>query len=372
VPEVPAHQKVLVHPSFLDDVNHGRAACNACHGGDPAGTTRALAHVGMKGDPTVANATTGCRCHAATVAKSQASLHVTLAGIRNSLVRRSGGGTLCPELQTSFQNHCSRCHSSCGDCHVSVPGSAGGGLLDGHRFRKTPSMGLVCTACHGSRVGDEYRGLNAGVPADTHYNRGLQCTACHTGTEMHGAGSDGAPHRTKAAEQARCETCHPDDARFRGTTAHMMHRGGGRLKLSCQVCHAVEYKNCSSCHVRLENGMPVYEVNAPSHLSLITFKIGRNPAPDALHPQKWVPVRHVPADPDDHAYYGADLLQSFDAVPTWRFAAPHNIQRRTPQNQGCRSTCHGQRALYLAPADLAAYELDANTHVVVPDDLLPR
>ena len=121
----------------------------------------------------------------------------------------------------------------------------------------------------------------------------------------------------------------------------------------------------------MDNGAAVYEVNAPSHESLMTFKIGKNPAPDALHPAKWVVVRHVPIDPDNYAYYGAGLLTSFNARPTWRLATPHNIQKVTAQNASCTASCHGKRELFLAPADLATYEVSANASVVVSDTELP-
>lgn len=370
MPEVPAHEKVLVSDSFLTDPNHGKATCVSCHGGDAAAATRKLAHVGMVSDPTVTGAAKGCSCHADTVAKNEKSLHTTLAGIRHSFAARNGG-TMGAKHETAFKNHCSRCHGSCGDCHVSVPAAAGGGLLDKHRFKKSPPMALVCTACHGSRVGDEYRGQNAGVAADAHYNKGMQCTGCHTGGELHGEGAATATHRYQVTSAPKCSTCHPDNSAFKATFAHTRHRTtAGQLKLSCQVCHSVTYKNCSSCHVKLEGGKAIYEVNAPSHESLMTFKIGLNPAPDALHPEKWILVRHVPADPADYDYYGPNLLSTFAVAPTWRLATPHNIQRKTPQNADCAG-CHGQRKLFLATSDLQTYETAANAGVVVPDTAVP-
>lgn len=323
-------------------------------------------------DPSKAAAAISCSCHDDKVTLSATSLHTNLAGLSHSLAVRSGGGALSGTMQTVFGNHCSRCHSTCGDCHISVPAAAGGGLLARHQVRATPSMNLVCTACHGSRVGDEYKGLNAGFPADTHYNAGRQCTYCHTGAEMHGEGAAGVTHRYQVTSAPRCDDCHPDDAAFRGTIAHTMHRDAtDALELACQVCHAVPYKTCSGCHVSLDAaGKPVFEVNAPTHESVMTFKIGYNPRQDALHPQRWVTVRHVPAAPDDYDFYGLGLSSTFDAAPTWVLATPHNIQRSTPQNEGCTS-CHGQRDLFLGPADLAPAEVFANEAVVVPDDQLP-
>jgi len=378
---LPVQDKVLVSIGFIDDPTHGSTACETCHGGDTTGETRALAHVGMIADPTVASAATTCGqagCHAATVASTATSLHTTLAGIRQSMLDRAGG-SLGGELTTAFTNHCARCHSSCGDCHVSTPAAAGGGLLSGHVFRRTPPMATVCTACHGSRVGNEFRGENYGIGADTHYNRGMQCVSCHSGGEMHNTDGDDATHRYQVDAAPKCEDCHPDDSAFQSTTAHGIsnHRDAtsGKLKISCYVCHAQTYKNCASCHVSIdaETGKPVYDVNgATANESVMTFKIGYNPSPDALHPETWVLVRHVPIDPDNFAYYGADLLTGFDSKPTWVPATPHNIKLSTPQNASCMASCHNQRDLFLADGDLAAYEVLANQPVVVPDADLPQ
>ena len=76
------------------------------------------------------------------------------------------------------------------------------------------------------------------------------------------------------------------------------------------------------------------------------FKIGRNPLQSDDRPWKYVPVRHVPIDPESFAYYGEDLLPNFDALPTWKYATPHNIQRNTPQTETC-DACHGNADLFL-------------------------
>ena len=228
-------------------------------------------------------------------------------------------------------------------------------------------MTRTCTACHGSRVGDEFRGLNSGHAADVHYNRGMQCTDCHSGAEMHGTAGGDPPHRYAVPDAPRCVTCHPDDDDFRGETAHAMHRDGdGEPKLACQVCHSGAYKQCYGCHVSLEGGAAVYEVNAPTFESVMAFKIGLNPLQDDLHPEPYVVLRHAPIDPGNFAFYGADLLPAFDALPTWRMATPHAIQRATSQNESC-GACHGVRELFLGPDDLAPYEIDANRSVLLED-----
>jgi hypothetical protein len=77
-------------------------------------------------------------------------------------------------------------------------------------------------------------------------------------------------------------------------------------------------------------------------------------------------VRHVPITRDSFAYYGESLLPNFDALPTWKYATPHNIQRITPQNETCGS-CHGNTEVFLTDGDVSADELEANQDVIVED-----
>jgi thiosulfate/3-mercaptopyruvate sulfurtransferase len=79
-----------------------------------------------------------------------------------------------------------------------------------------------------------------------------------------------------------------------------------------------------------------------------------------------VPLRHVPIDPESFAFYGEDLMPSFDALPTWKYATPHNIQRNTPQTENC-DACHGNAELFLSADDLLPYEIEANSGVIVEE-----
>ena len=63
-------------------------------------------------------------------------------------------------------------------------------------------------------------------------------------------------------------------------------------------------------------------------------------------------------------YYGDDLFPDFDAVPTWKYATPHNIQLNTPQNESC-DACHGNSELFLTEEDIRAEESGANKDVIV-------
>jgi hypothetical protein len=132
--------------------------------------------------------------------------------------------------------------------------------------------------------------------------------------------------------------------------------------LSCQVCHSVTYTSCDGCHVAVseKSGKPYFETDATYH----TFFIGRNPTPSAGRPYEYVPVRHVPSAPDSYAFYGENLLSNFDALPTWVYSTPHNIQRDTPQNASCES-CHANAEIFLTADKVRPEELAANASVIV-------
>jgi hypothetical protein len=142
-----------------------------------------------------------------------------------------------------------------------------------------------------------------------------------------------------------------------------MHQQHGD-SLSCQVCHSVSYTSCDGCHVALSetSGKPFFETEA----TYSTFLIGRNPIQSEDRPYEFVPVRHVPASPASYEFYGENLLPNFDALPTWVYATPHNIQRNTPQNASCEA-CHGNPDLFLTADKVNAEEQTANANVIVTD-----
>jgi thiosulfate/3-mercaptopyruvate sulfurtransferase len=274
-----------------------------------------------------------------------------------------------------FGNHCASCHTSCGDCHISQPGSVGGGFLDGHLFQRTPSMTRNCTACHGSRVGNEFLGKHEGLLADVHFREGrMNCVDCHTGGEMHGqppscggchpAPEDAGPmppsdHRYSGLQSPRCESCHPTTVTGQdGIEMHAVHGA----ELSCQVCHSLSYGHCDGCHVAISErtGNPYFTTQA----TYLGFFLGRNPRPSYERPYAIVPLRHVPIAADNFDYYGEGLLPNFDSLPTWVYATPHNIQRITPQAGSCNA-CHGNPAIFLTADKVQPSEWGANQGVLV-------
>ncbi len=252
---------------------------------------------------------------------------------------------------------CAKCHTSCGQCHISRPNAVRGGLVSGHMFKNPPNQTENCTACHGSRIGEEFRGSHDGIPADAHYNMGMNCFSCHTADEIHGTGET-PPHRYDVENGPKCETCHPDVLTDTQNSQHSIHTDD----VQCQVCHSVSYKTCYNCHV----GSGLQD---PSRLD---FRIGLNYERDDLHPWKYIVVRHIPIAPDSYEEYGIDMPH-YASFPTWEMATPHNIRKNTPQNESC-GACHGNEDIFLTPAYIDSLiaeglmhteEIEANADVVV-------
>jgi thiosulfate/3-mercaptopyruvate sulfurtransferase len=98
--------------------------------------------------------------------------------------------------------------------------------------------------------------------------------------------------------------------------------------------------------------------------SYLTFMIGLNPLESYDRPYEYVTLRHVPIAKDSYAFYGDNLLPNFDALPTWVYTTPHNIQRNTPQTESC-DACHGNADLFLTADKVYPEELNANLPVIV-------
>ena len=343
---------------------HGEMGCIPCHNGDGITDDKEQAHEGMLREPIAAEACD--QCHTDTH-KNDHSLHSTLAGYYTVLEDRASEDTMTVIKEEAFGNHCESCHTSCGQCHVSRPTSAGAGLSAGHEFKKVPPMNLTCTGCHGSRIDMEYKGKNEGIPGDIHWNKGgMPCFQCHTADEMHGNVNPGAEHRYDGPQTPGCTDadCHADITNDGAVEGHDEDHIG---VMACETCHATEYKQCYSCHVqKSEDDIPYFKIEP----AVMDVKIGYNPIQSDDRPWKWVVLRHVPIDPDTFAYYGDNLLPNFDDRPTWVYATPHNTQTRGPQAKTCDS-CHGNEDVFLTQDDLLDYEINANAGVVVDKADIP-
>jgi len=364
--------KVLVNSEKFSATVHGNIECTECHQGAQS-SDKETAHTDMIARPSDGDPNACSKCHPDITAVYPNSLHASLQGYWTALDRRSVPENH-PALEEGFNNHCSNCHASCGDCHVSQPANVGGGFFDGHVFTLTPPMTQSCTACHGSRVGNEYLGKNEGYAGDVHFREGrMNCVDCHGDHELHGQPSEctqchtapedmtmtPADHRYAGLQSPTCESCHPNT--ILGKDNIEMHTVHG-ADLSCQVCHSITYTSCDGCHVAIseKSGKPFFETEA----TYSTFMIGLNPNRSYTRPYKYVPLRHVPIAQDSFSYYGNDLLPNFDALSTWVYATPHNIQLKTPQAETCNA-CHSHTELFLTVDKVKSAESNANLNVIV-------
>lgn len=349
-------EKVLVSEEFFINV-HGQTTCAACHAGDSSSTDKETAHTGLIAAPDADPQRTCGNCHSEIVTTSADSLHVSQNGFYQAIYSRS-----LPEnhaaLDEMFSDNCQSCHTTCGDCHIAQPDIVGGGLLAGHEIVKTPPMSLTCIACHDSRVGNEYMGKNDELPGDLHFRLLLMtCVNCHDGASMHD--SEGNNHRYEGSQSPSCESCHDEVGNTSDSVVqHQIHQD----TLSCQVCHSVSYTNCESCHIDVDESTG--NANHTLDSTYLTFLIGRNSRQSSDRPYEYVPVRHIPIDPESFADYGNNLLPNYNLLPTWTYATPHNIQRNTPQNESCNS-CHGNADIFLTADKIQKGELTANRNVIV-------
>ena len=366
-------EKILVAPEKFLETVHGNIACTDCHEGTQS-PDKETAHRDMISRPSEGEAEACSKCHPDVTSVFPNSLHSTQQGYWIALDTRSVPENH-PALEEAFNNHCSRCHTTCGDCHVAQPASVGGGLFDGHVFTRTPPMTRSCTACHGSRVGNEYLGKNEGLVGDVHFREGrMNCIDCHSNHELHGQPAEctqchtapedmtmmtPADHRYAGLQSPTCESCHPNT--ILGKDNIEMHTVHG-ADLSCQVCHSITYTSCDGCHVAIseKSGNPYFETEA----TYPTFLIGLNPQRSYTRPYKYVPLRHIPIARDSFSFYGDDLLPNFDALSTWEYATPHNIQLKTPQIENCNS-CHGNADIFLTADKVNPEEVQANLNVIV-------
>lgn len=334
----------FVNPDFTGSL-HGRIGCTGCHGGDAKTEDAARAHADM----TPANV--GCAaCHQDIAARHATSLHATLDGMAHALKLRSGDENF-HKLAPMWESDCASCHASCSDCHVTLPAAVGGGLIKGHEIFKRPPMKDTCAVCHGSRAGGEYLGAFAGVAPDVHFEAGMHCLDCHK-NDLHGDGQS-YTDRWQVTDKPACTDCHAPLPNAT-TRAH----NAKHADVSCQVCHGQPYQSCFDCHSSEEDGR---YVRSAGHKAL-DFKIGRNTAPG--YPYGIVTLRNNPVARDSFAYLGHGLLPHFDNFPTWKTAAPHNVQRITDHARTCRD-CHENAALYLRDADLDPQGAAANTKAVL-------
>ena len=183
------HEKIFVDSEYLEeDENHSELSCSDCHKGNPEDPDWKTSHNGLVKDPSYLKDNVCLECHDIDSHNYENSLHYHTKPLVDIVLNRAGPSHSTQiAVKGAAENHCAKCHSSCGQCHVSRPDSADGGLLSAHEFLKRPPMKETCIACHGSRVGNEYLGENKSCKPDVHYKKAfMTCEKCHTSRDARG------------------------------------------------------------------------------------------------------------------------------------------------------------------------------------------
>jgi len=381
-------EKVLIKLSVFestDDPHLKDMKCVDCHGGDSNyPNNMEMAHKGFVADPSEfdASGNNSCiECHSATTNSYKNSLHQKLWGEKRTIAIRTGNQSFdqCPQvMQDGFTGECGACHATCGDCHVSIPNSAGKGFINSHTFNAVPDDDNNCMACHGSRIAHDFLGDYDIYPIrykDIHRENGHGCLYCHDKQEMHSAVQDQEnTHRYNYEHAPFCEMCH-----INGDNSNIYH-SQHYDDLSCYVCHSQNYNNCTSCHTNGEwKTDEVYQGQNPAE----DFRIGLNPLKGDKR-YKYATVRHIPIAPETYDNWGAaGLMTDYNVLPTWKYTSPHSIRlytARTNANdpQTCMINCHidknpGRNAkFFLTEQYIQTHwpdEVNANSTVVVDDSL---
>ncbi len=345
---------------------HYAVGCVGCHNGVDKTSNKVTAHSGnFISHPSAFYEDKCGSCHQSIVTKFKTSIH-NGTGQKRKVAIRSGFSSsqdfdqLPAHKIEGYNKNCATCHGNCGNCHVVRPLIGGGGLAQGHMFKKTPDMINVCVSCHVSRGGHAYLGVVAGTQPDVHLTKmGYKCINCHDGDELHG---DGQPveQRYAYSKLPKCLDCH--SAIQNSNTYHSKHF----TDFNCQVCHSQNYNNCGSCHIHGSGA------RVPSYMG---FKIAKNPLPSLKPGFNFTLVRRTLAAPDNWVVYGVSDYSNFDALPTYNYTSPHNILKFTARTQvgsgACSSKCHIRnengtlvnKELYLFNSDLLPMEQNATSGI---------
>ncbi|RUM45560.1 MAG: hypothetical protein DSY80_03160, partial [Desulfocapsa sp.] len=342
-------EKMLVDEAFLQSP-HGQIPCHLCHQGNPDSNDPLVAHKGMLTDPSLNSEATCGQCHEDISVSGKQSLHINAAPLYQVLDKRCSTDQLVKLKDTVLDKQCLSCHrGSCGACHVSRPDVAGGGLQKGHFFQKKPDFIYTCLPCHSSPTGNDFIGKKGS--GDIHYRKyNMSCTDCHGSEELHSAAQQGDT-RYHFSGRTECITCH-EDVSNGPIPEHVQHKN-----VSCAVCHAAPYQNCNSCHIGTDKEGIVYSDSSTAFKDL---KIGLNP--DKNGP-RFVLLRKVAVQRNTFKD-SIGKMESYSALPTYKRASPHTIQRRTWQAADCNH-CHGNKELFLTQDAMPFDMIVANRHVAL-------
>jgi thiosulfate/3-mercaptopyruvate sulfurtransferase len=386
-PHYEPYDRVYLGGSGYDDFmasGHYNIGCTNCHGGVGDTGDKYEAHSGdWTGEPSADYADNCGTCHKEITDNFTTSIH-NGTGQKRKVAMRHGGSSsadwenLSEEHKAGYNQKCSTCHGTCGNCHITRPALGGGGLAKGHMFNgyeeedEKLNMVNICITCHSSRGGHAFLGEHPDTEPDVHQQAGFVCLDCHDGHELHG---DGEPveQRYAYSDLPNCENCHGD---LSGSNDyHSKHYDD----FSCYVCHSQDYNNCGQCHIGGEGALIGHYQD---------FKLAINPIPDVKsgYNSDVTLVRRTLAWQENWKEYGVEEYANFDVFPTYNYTTPHNILKWTSRTEGdvdgmgCNtSDCHLKvtatdtvnKELYLFKSDLLEWEMQA-TEWITMDEHIPE
>ena len=382
--------------------SHGELECGDCHA--PLADGHTGWHPAVQLDPTADGGNVCADCHGEEmVTNFRHSLHYTVNGIAKGLTERlaqtPNAQALFEEMHTDTGEGCAACHASCGQCHVSQPNYAGGGLLNNHQFQKEPQPEKTCETCH-------YENAETHKEVDVHVTKyGMSCLDCHTDTvEFHGRNINDIPQgryfgdgpkvskigpfeQTQKQEvvQVKCEDCHQDKVTdhtelLSGKKALVNHNDS----LKCTACHTQPYTNCFGCHEDAPESVGTWEQLkrvAKGALGQIgddeNIKLGLSVAGDPH--SKLVPLSHSGGISSDSK--AVVDLNNPDTKSYWVPFAAHFVAKNplaTPEARTSKRMCENchntDNDIFLKESDVQLGVTDpvSEKQWIVPQSRLPK
>ena len=375
-------------------VSSTEAACGQCHIAVPAvassGAGQLVAGHRMSKTPDTANNCSAC--HGSRVRNEyfgeNDALYKRNRQYSASLVATDGfgGTTLQPDVHRTNGMGCDACHPA-----SEMHGAGVAPAIDRYGIAGR----VQCETCHASLVGSNAFHTSGHLSSMAcqlcHAQPYKNCFGCHT--QM--SATSGAYFTSNATDPTWTDRVTafvnaPQPAAWSSATTY-----AGSALVSY---NAVQYKSLWAGNLNHQpdtNPSWWQAVLAPGPDALMTFRAGQNPKYGiATGAKKYAVLRHPPVDADVFTYTdegGAvpGLIPDLTALPTWKYATPHNILRNTaittdPDGAGpltacgnCHSSRYGLFWLTDAQSDAqgwsggAAFETDANAGVVQPAPIAP-
>ncbi len=381
--------------------SHGELDCQDCHQEDKK---RAKSwHPSIQTDPTADGGTVCADCHGDEMVENfKHSLHFTVNGIAKGLTARlaqtPNNQKLFEEMHFAEHEGCSSCHATCGQCHISAPDYAGGGLLNKHEFIKVPPAEQTCESCH-------WENSEQHKEQDVHVTKhNMACTDCHTAEqEFHGRNvadipkgglyNKGPAHKLSGHYEqtqksdivvAECTDCHEDKEKdhtqlLTGKPALIDHN----QKLECTACHTQPYTNCFGCHEDNPQSVGTWEILKQIANRMVdgkdeqNIKLGLSIANDKH--SKLVPMSHsggVSADSDVVVDLKDPNTKSYWVPFAAHFTAKNPLA--TPEARVSKrmcENCHNTKEdIFLTEEDVRLGETDpvSEKQWLVPKERLPK